>query len=143
MSWSTIKRRLADQAFPHAYRVQGDQMHQLGSWLIPVTDLLAAGYRLHAPRSAGPAESVAYEPPGLARGPASGSPESAGMGAELAQLRRRVDVAEWEAAEWRARAEERERAFERFERLFAPQPQLPAAEAPPPHRRRWGRRWQR
>jgi hypothetical protein len=62
VSRSTIKRRLAEQAFPNAYRADGRSKVQPGSWLIPVTDLIAAGYRLHAPGPAEPAHDGAGPP---------------------------------------------------------------------------------
>lgn len=92
VSRSTIKRRLADQIFPNAYRAQGDHLHPSGSWLIPVTDLLVVGYRLHAPRSS--------EPPEWADEPPPKPPELARMRAELVQLHRRAEEAERSAAEW-------------------------------------------
>src|SRR5512143_1843450 len=57
VSRSTLRRRLAQGAFPHA--AQGTS----GAWTVPIGDLLAAGLRVHAPQVAG-----AQAPPVVSKG---------------------------------------------------------------------------
>ncbi len=119
----TIRRKLDAGAFPGA--VQDTEPGRGGSvWRIPVTELLAAGFVLHAPTP--PEEPV---PP---------APADTDLRAENEQLRRRAEVAE-------AIAEERGRALDdarlALRALTAgPTPTEPTP-APPPspitHRRWW------
>lgn len=110
---NTIRNALTGDRFPNAYR------DGAGAWRIPVGDLLGAGFTLYAPTAA--EVQVTSEPAG------DGDVVDR-LRAELADLRRRVDLAE-------ALAAERERTMER---LFAMLPALPAQAS---QVRRWS--WRR
>ena len=87
---NTIRRRLDDKQFPHTWQEEDR------TWRIPVEDLVASGLKLggRAKRDA------VLQETDLER-----------LRAEIADLRRRAEVAE-------ARAEERERALQLAERLL-------------------------
>ena len=92
VSLKTIRRRRDKGDFPNSYR---SASRAQSPWLIPVTDLIAAGL---TPGKPAPPE----EPPG----PAEPSPtELDALKAENAELRKRAEIAE-------AVAEEREKALE-------------------------------
>ncbi|MDP9019775.1 MAG: helix-turn-helix domain-containing protein [Actinomycetota bacterium] len=82
----TIRRRLDAGDLPHAYREDDGE----GPWRIPIDDLLAAGLHLHAP---------APPPPNDSDGPARGPVPPPPAFSEVAEWRRRAEVAEALAAE--------------------------------------------
>lgn len=49
VSRKTIRRRLDADEFPNAQRLDGPAGTATGPWVIPVTDLLVAGFALNAP----------------------------------------------------------------------------------------------
>ncbi|MFE9853484.1 helix-turn-helix transcriptional regulator [Streptomyces sp. NPDC005576] len=79
VSRTTIRRRREAGDLPGA--VQDPQR----GWLIPVEDLLAAGFRLHAP--AGPDEVTAVMPAGPDPGVVADPEDGAGLRAELDRVR--------------------------------------------------------
>ncbi|MFG2183399.1 hypothetical protein ACGFLS_32410 [Streptomyces abikoensis] len=81
---STIRRRHAAEAFPNAFR-RGD-----GAWLIPVTDLQAAGLRVNAPAPPDPSPTTSEVSDPV-------SEQLAQALAELAQERARRALAEQKA----------------------------------------------
>lgn len=96
----TIRRRLDAGDFPGAYRDAPGTSRGPTAWRIPVTDLLAAGFTLHAPT---PPEDTPQGQPGP---DPSGTPRDLDrLRTEVAELRRRAEVAE-------AIAEERGRALD-------------------------------
>ncbi len=138
VSRSTLRRRLAQGAFPHAAQDTS------GAWTVPVADLLAAGLRINAPRVAGaqaqPAVNAlthpAHQPPAsFVEQGHSGAGEQA-PAARVAELERALAVAEM-------RAEGAERlATERAARIDDLRGALRMLEAAPrpadgPPRRRW------
>lgn len=92
-SRSTIKRRLAEQAFPNAKQSDGSEGYGPGTWLIPKGDLLEAGFRLYAPSPPDSTQNqdqilvdLNHEPP------VEGSSESVNqLQRELAETRRDLD----------------------------------------------------
>jgi hypothetical protein len=82
----TIRRRLTGGDFPNAHRVNGRGGPDTGPWLIPVTDLLAAGLSLHTPEQ--PQASGA-----------TGVATDGSLQVALADAVRRAEVAEAVAAE--------------------------------------------
>lgn len=138
MSRSTLRRRLAQGAFPHAAQDTS------GAWTVPVADLLAAGLRINAPRVAGeqaqpvvsrvsgPAHQL---PASLVEQGHSGAGEQA-LAIRVAELERalavaemRVEGAERLAAERAARIDDLRGALRMLE--VAPRP------AAGQQRRRW------
>lgn len=121
VSRDTIKRRHRTGAFPGA--VQG----AVGEWRIPVEELLAAGFTLHAP---GPALG---DEPGQHQEQAPGHDE-----AELTRLR-------MEAERWRAVAEERQAHIDHLVLALRALPPAPQVQAPghdeAPGSARGRRRW--
>ena len=79
---STIQRHLRKGAFPNAHQLPD------GTWQIPVTDLLGAGFRVDAPT---PADEVDHGPADAAR--------VAALESQLAQALARAAAAEAVAAE--------------------------------------------
>lgn len=112
VSTKTLRRRLARGDFPGALQDPA----QRGAWVVPVSDLLAAGLNL-AP------ESVVDRPPAV--------PEVEALQAQVVEWRTRALVAE-------AVAEERGAALE-AERL-ALRALTAGPEAPSPRARRWWHR---
>jgi len=96
----TLRRRLDAGELPNAYRDRGRQGPGTGPWLIPVGDLLAAGFTLNAP-SPGPAH---------ARHDDQGD-ELAELRHELDHLRERLARAERDRDVAQAVATERERTI--------------------------------
>ncbi len=86
----TLRRRLDAGTFPRAYRSAAGGKGRKDTWLIPVSDLVAAGFV-------------------LARGEQAAA---ATPGRRIAELEARVTDLEREVAVWKARAEERERHLE-------------------------------
>jgi predicted DNA-binding transcriptional regulator AlpA len=90
-SRSTIRRKLDAKEFPNAYRDGGDD----GPWMVPVTDLIAAGLKPNAPRAE--PEQVGQSE---ASAPIQGQPEEiARLERELFEERARRKAAEEIAAE--------------------------------------------
>lgn len=103
---STIQRYLARGAMPGAY------LDENGVWSIGVEDLLGAGFRVDAPT---PAEGTAHGPQ---RGRADVEAGGAAHPAEDAEIRRRIAELESELAEARRRADVAEAvARERSEQI--------------------------
>lgn len=94
VSTRTLRRRLHDGSFPGAKR--GDAPSD--PWMIPVEDLLAAGFRLN---TSGP-EGEAQAPAGLYAGALELQQKVASLEAELAVERARREGAEDLLAEVRA-----------------------------------------
>lgn len=125
---NTIRRRLSDGAFPGATRREGDGAH-----LVPVGDLVAAGFHLHR----------STPPEGLE--PIISSPDLlADLRRDLAAERARADQAEALlrerdrlVAEAQARAQTAETALKML--TAAPAPALERPATPPPQRRWWRR----
>jgi len=92
----TIRRALDAGRFPQAKRADGPGGPGSGGWLIPVTDLLAAGFRLGRPAPPESAEPVS--PNSQIQAPDTPD-ELARLRAEIAGLRRRAELAEALAAE--------------------------------------------
>ena len=90
----TIRRHLAN--FPGAHRTDGPGS-RTGQWLVPTADLVAAGFNLNTLGAA------SLEPPKVSV--SERMEEIEALKGELAEWRRRAEVAE-------ARAEERERVIE-------------------------------
>lgn len=109
---NTIRNALDSGAFPNAAKDAS------GAWRVPVTDLLAAGFHLHAPTPPQATESNTTQREVVEADVVER------LRAEVAELRRRVEVAEALAAE---------RAVT-LERLFAALPAMLPAQATP---RRW------
>lgn len=84
VSKETIKRRLGDGSFPNAAK---EIRANVETWVIPVEDLLAAGFRLNAPT---PAPQPEPAPAAVAPAPAEESAVPAL--AELAALRAELDL---------------------------------------------------
>jgi hypothetical protein len=112
----TIGRRLKNDDFPNAHKVDG-------SWRIPVTDLLGAGLQVHAPT-----------PPDTPPTPPDPD-EVARLTAENAELRHRAEMAEAVAAE---RAEALADARLALRALTAGTPDTDTTS--PARRPRWWRR---
>lgn len=123
VSVRTIRRRLAAGAFPNAVK---DATDPLAPWAIPVEDLLAAGFTLHASTP---------EPLAPMVGPVEET-ELARLRAENAELRHRAELAEALAAERAARVEDLALAL----RAIAPPVEDAPSNAPPVARRRWWNR---
>lgn len=107
-SKSTIRRRLNEGAFPNSFREPED-----GPWLIPVPDLIAAGFRVNSPV---PVIDLTDDTPRV-----DGS-STHKLELELAKARGDVD-------RWRAVADERDRTITGFERVMRLLPSAPL-EAP-------------
>ncbi len=113
ISKRTLSRRFQEGKLPNT------SQDQSGAYTIPIGDLLALGYRPHAP-SPPDAPLDAGAPP-LATG-VTVHPDSE----ELARVR--ADL-----ANWRARAEERERVIESLQEALAMAKRaLPPGDPPPP-----------
>lgn len=110
---NTIRRRLDRGEFSNRFRERDDEGRE-GPWLIPTEDLLAAGFRLHAPSapdSAPPPETL---------------DELQALRAENLELRHRAEMAE-------ALARERDRALELAERALRALESAEQAEAERDH----------
>lgn len=140
----TIRRRLDDHAFPGAVL---DESGATPTWRIPVEDLLAAGFTLHAPAppDAPVLAPVAVDVPGRADlAPAGPEPGAlAALRAELADVRsvlaaeqRRAAAAEARAALAEAVAAERAASLDLLRLALHA---LPPAPDTPRRRRRWRR----
>ncbi len=88
----TIRRALDAGKFPQAKRGDGPKGPGSGGWLIPVDDLLAAGFTL------GRSGPEPVQPAAQVPAPDTAS-QIATLRGELAELRRRAEVAEAVAAE--------------------------------------------
>lgn len=122
VSRDTIKRRQRAGAFP------GSEKGADGAWLIPVEELLAAGFRLHAPGAPGEGEGERQ----------GGAPPPPVSGAEGERERLRAEV-----EHLRALLAERDRALVLAEMALRALPAGPVrAEVDPGghRRRRWFRR---
>lgn len=140
MSRSTLRRRLRARAFPNA-------VQDAGTWRIPVGDLLAAGLRVHVPRSGDPGQPLAVSRVSSPAHPVPVGPVEQGHAGEgewalagrVTELERALAVAE-------ARADGAERlAAERAARIDDLRGALRMLEAAPrladgrPRRRWWWR----
>ena len=138
-SRSTIRRKLDGKEFPNAYRDAGDD----GPWMVPVTDLIAAGLKPNAsrpePEQSGQTEQSSAQPDEVAR-----------LERELFQERERRRAAEEIAAERQRALEDLRLALrmlgpgEQVEQSNGhPMPQVhdtPSEQGSAATRRRW---WQR
>lgn len=124
---ATLKRRLGRGDLPGAWQ---EERAGVRTWLIPVEDLLAAGFRPHAPRRGDPGAPQAPAPPWG---------QGAVLEREVEEWRQRAEQWRREAEVYRARAEERERALSHLEEALKTVREL----GPGPRsdrRRRWWRR---
>jgi len=123
----TITRRIDANRLPNAYK------NSTGEWRVPIADLEASGLRLYAPAGPDPEPASTLPHDGI---------EVDELKAEVAEWRRRAEVAE-------ALAAERERALERADlalRALSAGPQQGEHQADEPRpatssTRRW--RWRR
>ena len=160
LSPRTIRRKIADGAFPNAYKAGEDDAEPSGVWMIPVADLEAAGLD---PTLVHPTltQSVRTDPHAETDGPTVlelvRSDRFGRLRAELAEAVAAAEIAllRAEAERWRTVADERAAALDRADtalkalttalsagqlaapaappRVVAPPPPQPApAPAPPP-----------
>lgn len=108
ISLSTLKRKKQGGAFPNAHKD-----HE-GRWLIPVTDLIAAGLRPGRPRPPDQLSTAQTptEPVSELRQELIDLLQQRTPDAELAEYRRRAEVAEAKLEGAQARLEERQRLVE-------------------------------
>ncbi|MGW1980782.1 helix-turn-helix domain-containing protein [Streptomyces sp. NPDC001889] len=116
VSLSTIRRRRADGSFP------GARLDPVRGWLIPVEDLLAAGFRLNAPARADEQLSVsgragAASTPSDQTGPEALTAHAQALSTELLAAQHRAELAEAEARHLRAQLDERGERVEVLNRL--------------------------
>jgi hypothetical protein len=116
----SIRRKLAEHAFPNAFRVHGAEAASGGRWRIPVSDLERAGFAPHVATEPTPDPS-----PSAPSAPAPSAPRPSARSTsvdrttelrlELAQAVADAEVAvlRREMEKWQALAEERGRALER------------------------------
>jgi hypothetical protein len=155
LSPRTIRRKVADGAFPHAYKAGEDDAEPSGIWMIPVADLEAAGLN---PTLVHPTltHSGRAEPPPDADGPTVlelvRSDRFGRLRAELAEAVAAAEIAllRAEAERWRTVADERAAALDRADTALkalttalsagqlpalasaAPRVSVPPPSAPPP-----------
>jgi hypothetical protein len=150
LSPRTIRRKVADGAFPNAYKAGADDAEPSGVWMIPVADLEAAGLN---PTLVHPTltQPVRAEPPAEHDGPTVlelvRSDRFGRLRAELAEAVAAAEIAllRAEAERWRTVADERAAALDRADtalkalttalsagQIAAPAPVAPRASAPPP-----------
>ena len=136
----TIARLLDADSLPGATRDES------GAWCIPLEALLAAGLRVHAPSP--PDEPQEHTPTPSTPAPAAEPTEAEQLRAELADWRRRAEVAEAVAAERAAALADVRSALELAQRMLpvttTPEttatPAVPATSALAAQRPRWWRR---
>jgi len=155
LSPRTIRRKIAEGAFPHAYKAGEDDAEPSGIWMIPVADLEAAGLNptlvhptfTHAARG----EHAGADGDGDGDGPTVlelvRSDRFGRLRAELAEAVAAAEIAllRAEAERWRTVADERAAALDRADtalkalttalsagQLPALAPAAPRASAPPP-----------
>lgn len=123
VSRSTIRRRREAGDLPGA--VLDDQR----GWLVPVEDLIAAGFRLHAPAAPEPSSATA------GKGSGQDQDQVAALRAELAQVQHELALAWAETRHLTARLDERGQHIEDLQRALAALTRAPdrAALAPPEH----------
>ena len=150
LSPRTMRRKVADGAFPNAYTAGEDDAEPSGIWMIPVADLEAAGLN---PTLVHPTLTQAgrAEPPDETDGPTVlelvRSDRFGRLRAELAEAVAAAEIAllRAEAERWRTVADERAAALDRADtalkalttalsagQLPALAPAAPRASAPPP-----------
>ena len=150
LSPRTIRRKVADGAFPNAYKAGEDDAEPSGIWMIPVADLEAAGLN---PTLVHPTLTQAgrAEPTDETDGPTVlelvRSDRFGRLRAELAEAVAAAEIAllRAEAERWRTVADERAAALDRADtalkalttalsagQLPALAPAAPRASAPPP-----------
>ncbi len=150
LSPRTIRRKIADGAFPNAYKAGADDAEPAGVWMIPVADLEAAGL---SPTLVHPTltQAVKAEPHTEHDGPTVlelvRSDRFGRLRAELAEAVAAAEIAllRAEAERWRTVADERAAALDRADtalkalttalsagQLSAPAPIQHRAAAPPP-----------
>src|SRR5689334_7777510 len=118
LSPRTIRRKIADGAFPNAYKAGADDAEPAGVWMIPVADLEAAGL---SPTLVHPTltQAVKAEPHTGHDGPTVlelvRSDRFGRLRAELAEAVAAAEIAllRAEAERWRVIAEERAQALDR------------------------------
>lgn len=119
----TLKRALAAERFPNAYRTAGPAGAGTGPWLIPVVDLLAAGYHPNAPDSPDPgSEEQVSEEADLPPVPLTWE--------EYARLRERLARGEEQADERGRHIATLTRALEEVLRKVPELPPAPKPESP-------------
>lgn len=113
----------------------GAHRDDTGAWSIPAEALLGAGLQLHAPTPPGPVppppDSAPQEPHGRAREAVPAAVDAEHLRAELADWRRRAEVAEAIAAE-RAHALDDVRAALALAQRMLPAGPTPSTTSPPP-----------
>jgi hypothetical protein len=150
LSPRTIRRKIADGAFPNAYKAGEADAEPSGIWMIPVADLEAAGL---GPTLVHPTltQAVRAEPHAESDGPTVlelvRSDRFGRLRAELAEAVAAAEIAllRAEAERWRTVADERAAALDRADtalkalttalsagQLSAPAPAQPRVSAPPP-----------
>lgn len=137
----TIRRRLDANDLPHAWREQTPQGP--GPWRIPVEDLIAAGYKLHAPTPPETPETPQGRHTVTSTPTPTSTAEVEQLRAEVADLRRRAEVAEAIATERAAALEDARLALRALTAgtPAPPTPMLPTQDSTPePARRRWWHR---
>jgi len=148
LSPRTLRRKVAEGAFPNAYKADEDDAEPSGIWMIPVADLEAAGLNptlvhptlTHAGRGEQSSESDGPTVLELVRSDRFGR-----LRAELAEAVAAAEIAllRAEAERWRTVADERAAALDRADTALKalttalsagqlPAPMTPRASVPPP-----------
>jgi hypothetical protein len=106
----TIRRRVDAGDFPNAHRKTGKDGPDSGPWLIPMSDLLAAGLSLQPTEHDGPPTDQ----------PATGSDSEKSLRLALAEAVKRAEVAEAIAAERAAALADVRAALDLAQRMLTP-----------------------
>lgn len=122
VSRDIIKRKLHAAAFPNAH--QRDDRSK--TWVIPITDLGAAGLKPGGPSNGTQPTPAAVDEGGRAH-----------LEQRVAELEHRLAVVAGERDTWRARAEEREKALELAGLALRRVPELETSEQQQRRRRWW------
>jgi hypothetical protein len=148
LSPRTIRRKVADGAFPNAYKAGEDDAEPSGIWMIPVADLEAAGLNptlVHPTLTQAVRADAHSETDGPTVLELVRSDRFGRLRAELAEAVAAAEIAllRAEAERWRTVADERAAALDRADTALKalttalsagqlPAPAAPRASAPPP-----------